>query len=98
MDSGKNGDSMKSNVFVNCGQLDGSQKDPGDLAGDENPLRVGVDSELDRGVRFGRIGFGLILNNCQDRGFHPPPDNPMPSSSSVCQRAGLFDLMARFNN
>ena len=43
-----------------------------ELTGDVEPLRVGVDAELDRGVEFGRIGFCCSIHRLSGWGFYPP--------------------------
>ena len=42
-----------------------------ELATDVKPLGVGVDSELDRGVEFTRIGFCFGIHRCQVGGLIP---------------------------
>jgi len=37
---------------------------------DATPFGVGVDAELDRFARFGRIVFCFGFHGCRDRGFH----------------------------
>jgi hypothetical protein len=49
---------------------------PVEFTGDLIPLRVGVDSELDRFVGFGIGDFVMFHNGCQVSGFHPRLTTP----------------------
>ena len=42
-----------------------------ELTTDVKPLGVGVDSELDRGVQFSRIGLCMGIHHCQVGGLIP---------------------------
>ena len=55
---------------------------PVHLPGHVIPLRVGVDSELDRFKGFIRIGFRICVHGSSGWRVPSPPDNPMPSISN----------------